>query len=733
MASYSQPAKLKSWLGQTGLRQSNFPLYQVIEQLINSLIQDQVATADAIANIPTPTGGGITELTTDVVAVGPGIAVATIQPDAVTNPKIIDDAVSTSKIQDDAITTIKIANNNVTYGKIQQVTGLRLVGNPDAAPADMVEIPLGDNLAFLDGNLIVEVTPGVPGILHRLLSTIHYDTNPDAPIFGDIIRAVAGPDFEGEYYHGYASSPIVEDFTGIRMGYSFGFHGAANTGNFMGYCPPELEFVTPDLPDNWLAWEYVDGFIQSLLVEDFTGIRQGYGKFFDYNIGNNNGYLPPELSFIVPPDPANEVSDALWERMAVGSDGQILTVVDGAPEWATPDTTLIPVVCPWEDIPFSAANFTADGGVTPTWTVGAGDVERLQYQVFTTEGDLANSVRIAVYLRETTVGGTAPTQLQIELPFSLSGAYAQVIGLQENLVSVTDAFVAYDAAVSPTTLFIQKIPFGGSGPAFDTTATGTFVSFEISAVVTDIEGCFIECGGGSGSSGDPTVPLPHHITHETGGTDEIEALAGEVITSGTVADARLSSNVALKDIDNAFSTTQNITGALNVSTDLVVGNDIQAFGTAFITEDVEADNFIGTASIFESSRAVAMGYWQDVAFSAGDYTGTGGGTWTVGAGAVVKSRYTLVGKTMMWSMYISWFAAASTVAGVVTALNVAIPGGFTSPGNVIYQNQLGVDAGAVTTVTVTVGTSTVIVQLASGAAFTAGQVGFIVTTIFEVN
>jgi hypothetical protein len=35
------------------------------------------------------------------------------------------------------------------------------------------------------------------------------------------------------------------------------------------------------------------------------------------------------------------------------------------------------------------------------------------------------------------------------------------------------------------------------------------------------------------------VPAPHHLTHETGGSDAITSLAGSVITSGTVAMARL--------------------------------------------------------------------------------------------------------------------------------------------------------------------------------------------------
>lgn len=59
-------------------------------------------------------------------------------------------------------------------------------------------------------------------------------------------------------------------------------------------------------------------------------------------------------------------------------------------------------------------------------------------------------------------------------------------------------------------------------------------------------------GDGSGP------PLAHHVSHETGGSDAIVALSGAVITTGTVADARLSANVALKDAANVFTQNQEI-------------------------------------------------------------------------------------------------------------------------------------------------------------------------------
>jgi len=132
------------------------------------------------------------------------------------------------------------------------------------------------------------------------------------------------------------------------------------------------------------------------------------------------------------------------------------------------------------DIPFDAGDFTATGGTTPGWTVASGDVERWQYQQFPGAGGVGNNVRIALYLRATTVTGSGPTQLQIALPFNIIGRFAEFISIQENNAAVNNVFVEYNEAVSTNTLYLSKIP---SGTAFDTTAGETYLAFEISAVL----------------------------------------------------------------------------------------------------------------------------------------------------------------------------------------------------------------------------------------------------------
>lgn len=442
--------RLKTALASSGLSQRDNATFQVITQLIDFLRQ---TTVQLQADISGGGGGGsplaITGLNTDVVAAGPGNVVATIQP------------------------------NVVTYNKIQQVIALRLLGNPNGSLQDVVEIPLGDNLAFVDGVLEVQVEPGVGGLLHRVLSATHYDSIPATAEFGDMIYATAGPDLAGEYYGFYLLARIVEDFSGIRAGYMSGYHGAYTPSNSMGYAPPELEYIAPAHPETLLAIEYIDAIIYALLVEDFIGIRPGYLFTDDPVTGNYAAYYPPELSFVEPPTPANDDIPALWTRRPIGSEGQVLTVVDGIPEWE--DLPPIPdePAYPWVDITFNAGDFTASGGVGPTWTVASGDIERWQRQNFPGTGGVGNNVRIALYVRATTVGGTAPTQLRVTLPFNIIGRFAQFVSIQEAGAASNDVFIEYDDATSTNTLFIQKI----AGAVFDTTAAGTFLAFEISAVL----------------------------------------------------------------------------------------------------------------------------------------------------------------------------------------------------------------------------------------------------------
>lgn len=68
----------------------------------------------------------------------------------------------------------------------------------------------------------------------------------------------------------------------------------------------------------------------------------------------------------------------------------------------------------WNDVPFSAGNFTASGA--QTWTVGNADQETYAYMI------VGNTMTIAFYLNSTSVGGTPDPELRIAIPGGFTSA-----------------------------------------------------------------------------------------------------------------------------------------------------------------------------------------------------------------------------------------------------------------------------------------------------------------------
>jgi len=77
--------------------------------------------------------------------------------------------------------------------------------------------------------------------------------------------------------------------------------------------------------------------------------------------------------------------------------------------------------------------------------------------------------------------------------------------------------------------------------------------------------------------------------------------------------------------------------------------------------------------IYERGRSVAMGEWSAVPFNAADFTASVG-TWTVEAADIITFRYTLIGKTMIVSLYIQ----TTAISGAPTELRIKIPAGYLS-------------------------------------------------------
>ena len=170
-------------------------------------------------------------------------------------------------------------------------------------------------------------------------------------------------------------------------------------------------------------------------------------------------------------------------------------------------------------------------------------------------------------------------------------------------------------------------------------------------------------------------------------------LNADNLTSGSIPDARLSSNVVLENIVNTFTANQVIrstTPVLNM-TDLGSpvnqrGFQIVNFAGDFYIQSVDdtggsaintiatnrAGNVLIAGSISERGRTTPLGQWIDVPFSSANFTAASG-SWVVDSGDVISHSYTLIGKTM----YLEFFIFNSTTSVPVAELRITIPGGFT--------------------------------------------------------
>jgi hypothetical protein len=309
---------------------------------------------------------------------------------------------------------------------------------------------------------------------------------------------------------------------------------------------------------------------------------------------------------------------------------------------------------------------------------------------------------------------------------------------------------------------------------------------------------------------EPIVPTgtTHAITHETGGTDPITNLSATVLTSGTLPDARLSTNVPLKNVANTFTQNQTTrlsapaqlfydesqpadnhlwvvygrqtfyigamsdsygltsiplelsrSGHVKIAGNLAIGG--VALGTSNVARTDAANTFtanqtidkatpiirlrdsaqpadarlfrifndgqhliidaindaetVGVGSVvlertgdlkiyrdvYEKQRTTPLGHWIDVPYNAANFTASAG-TWTVPAGNVYANGYTVIGKTLYWSILI----IGSTVSTTAGNLRIAIP--FGSAGQYCEQPILAYDG--------TVWLSTATAQTVSGVS-----------------
>lgn len=122
-------------------------------------------------------------------------------------------------------------------------------------------------------------------------------------------------------------------------------------------------------------------------------------------------------------------------------------------------------------------------------------------------------------------------------------------------------------------------------------------------------------------------------------------------------------------------------------------------------------------------RSFNMGYWNAVAFLAGNFSGNGSMSWTVNSGQQTNFEYTVIGKTMIIE-----FNIGGTVGGTPnTTLQIALPGGFVgaTPGQ--WNNSVSIlNNGAWSESSCQVNSSGTAIQIFANAAgsanWTAGSI-----------
>lgn len=186
---------------------------------------------------------------------------------------------------------------------------------------------------------------------------------------------------------------------------------------------------------------------------------------------------------------------------------------------------------------------------------------------------------------------------------------------------------------------IVALRTGGAGAVEQTTtATGAQNNFDLTGRWT-----YLRCTGAAPAFSGFTV-------------------AGTTPTAGDEVIIECLGTTSVK-VDHQSSSSTAANRAICVSTNgLIVGVNGRLHG-----------KYDGTTGRWRFS-VIDPGAWITVAFSAGNFTATGGGSWTVASGDQTRYAYQVHGKTMR----LSFSVLTSTVAGTVTSLNIAIPGGYTA-------------------------------------------------------
>jgi hypothetical protein len=475
---------------------------------------------------------------------------------------------------------------------------------------------------------------------HHMLSATHTDSTAAAEVDGDLIvgsggtwrRLPKGPD----------GSALVIDVGGAPIWSAT--MPAGHYHNLLSTPHPDTDPASPILGDMVVAQDtgatadtlahWIDGEPWDVLPT--TGDLGGAAYWLD------GGAFESLASS----------GTVLWRRKANGTSGYVWTAGPSGPDWQPA------------------------GGTTG----GSSSAAAYRSSDFT----LADTTPTAVTLQATIFdnGGfwsaAAPTRLTV--PTGQGGTYIVTgsFALDSGYAGISYAFIYVNGVLKAT------------GQTGGVNATAPFIDpASVTAILRLNSGDYVEL----------YAEIRNNVVGATftvkGGATNTALELGRLVSESTIATGLPSVAAGALLRGNSAGTQWERLGIGAAGTVLLSSGTLPDWSTRPTLRDV-AESISGifdfTNGLKEHSRAQLLGEWISPAYAAGDFTGSGGMTWTVDVGDVLTFEYTLIGKTMI---VVFALGTTSVTAPVGTDLQIKIPAAQVSAKTVVGGTLRVSDNGSV--------------------------------------